>query len=89
MLAITGQVSSCLFPLANPPPVLNDPTKVGVYLGSGMTKIPYDAAKADGWAYVDSSDSAIEIAGDWCSMIQADGAGSVQIVFGCPNINVP
>jgi von Willebrand factor type A domain len=87
--AITGQISSCLFPLKDPPPVPNDPTKAGVYLGSSMAKVPYDAAKANGWAYVDSADSAIEVYGSWCSMIQADGAGAVQIVFGCPNIDVP
>ncbi len=87
--AITGQISSCLFPLKDAPPVPNDPTKAGVYLGSSMAKVPYDAAKANGWAYVDSADSAIEVYGSWCSMIQADGAGAVQIIFGCPNIDVP
>ncbi|HXU60834.1 MAG TPA: vWA domain-containing protein [Polyangia bacterium] len=87
--AITGQISSCLFPLKDPPPVPNDSNKTGVYLGSSMTKIPYDAAKANGWAYVDSADSAIEIYGNWCQMVQADGAGAVQIIFGCPNIDVP
>ena len=87
--SITGQISSCLFPLKTPPPVPNDPNKAGVYLGSNMAKIPYDAAKANGWAYVDSADSAIEIYGNWCSMVQADGAGAVQIIFGCPNIDVP
>jgi hypothetical protein len=87
--AITGQISSCLFPLKDPPPVPNDPDKAGVYLGSNMTKVPYDASKADGWAYVDSADSAIQIFGSWCQMVQADGAGAVQIIFGCPNIDVP
>jgi len=87
--AITGQISSCLFPLKDPPPVPNDPDKAGVYLGSNMTKVPYDASKADGWAYVDSADSAIQIFGSWCQMVQAGGAGAVQIIFGCPNIDVP
>lgn len=87
--AITGQISSCLFPLKEPPPVPNDPNKAGVYMGSNMTKIPYDPSKSNGWAYVDSADSAIQIYGSWCSMIQADGAGAVQIIFGCPNIDVP
>jgi hypothetical protein len=87
--AITGQISSCLFPLKDPPPVPNGPSKAGVYLGAGMTKIPYDAAKTDGWAYVDGADSAIEVYGSWCAMAQADGAGAVQIVFGCPDIDVP
>ena len=89
MEAITGQISTCLFPLSPPPPVLNDPTKVGVYLGSTTNKIPYDASKSNGWAYTDANDSAIEVFGDSCDMIQTAGAGAVQIIFGCPNINVP
>lgn len=89
MEAITGQISTCLFPLSPPPPVLNDATKVGVYLGSAMSKIPYDAAKSSGWAYTDAADSAIEVYGSYCDMIQTAGAGEVQIIFGCPNINVP
>ncbi|HZL21479.1 MAG TPA: vWA domain-containing protein [Polyangia bacterium] len=87
--SITGQISSCLFPLATPPPVPNDPTKLGVYLGSAMTKIPNDPTMADGWAYTDTNDTAVEVFGSWCTMIQAAGAGAVQIVYGCASINVP
>jgi len=87
--AITGQISSCLFPLSMPPAVLNDPTKLGVYLGTGMSKIPYDANKSNGWAYTDSNDTSVEVFGSYCDMIQTAGAGAVQIIFGCPQINVP
>jgi hypothetical protein len=87
MEAITGQISTCLFPLSPPPPVRNDPTKLGVYLGSGMARIPYDAT--NGWTYTDTNDSAVEVHGSWCTMIQAAGAGAVQIIFGCPSINPP
>jgi hypothetical protein len=87
--AITGQISTCLFPLGAPPPILNDGTKVGVYVGSNMTRIPYDATKKTGWAYTDTNDTTIQIFGSWCDMIQAAGAGSVQIIFGCPSINPP
>jgi hypothetical protein len=87
--SITGQISSCLFPLASPPPVPNDPTKLGVYLGSAMTKIPNDPNMADGWAYTDTNDTAVEVFGSWCTMIQAAGAGAVQIIYGCASINVP
>jgi hypothetical protein len=87
--AITGQISTCLFPLGAPPPVLNDGTKVGVYVGSNMTRIPYDAAKGNGWAYTDPNDMTIQVYGQWCDMIQAAGAGAVQIIFGCPMINPP
>ena len=87
MEAITGQISTCLFPLSPPPPVRDDPTKVGVYVGSSMTRIPYDAT--NGWTYTDTTDSALEVHGSWCNMIQAAGAGAVQIIYGCPKINPP
>jgi hypothetical protein len=87
--SITGQISSCLFPLGMTPPVPNDSTKLGVYVGSGMTRIPYDSKNLNGWDYTDGNDTAVEVYGSWCNMIQADGAGAVQIIFGCPSINPP
>lgn len=87
--AITGQISTCLFPLSSPPPVRNDGTKVGVYVGANMTRINYDATMTDGWAYTDANDTAIEVFGNSCAMIQAAGAGAVQIIFGCANISPP
>jgi hypothetical protein len=86
---ITGQVSLCLFKLGSPPPVPNDPMRLGVYLDGGATKIPYDGNMANGWAYTDTSDSYVQVYGDWCDKIQAAGAGAVQIIFGCPDIIVP
>ena len=52
-----------------------------------MTRIPYDAT--NGWTYTDLNDSAVEVHGSWCSMIEAAGAGAVQIIYGCPSINPP
>jgi hypothetical protein len=87
--SITGQISSCLFPLATPPPVPNDPTKLGVYLGPNLNKIPNDPNMLNGWAYTDTNDTAVEVFGSWCTMIQTAGAGAVQIKYGCMNIDVP
>jgi hypothetical protein len=86
---ITGQVSTCLFKLSSPPPVPNDPTRLGVYLNGGATKIPYDSGMANGWAYTDTSDTAVQVYGPACDMIQAAGAAAVQIIFGCPDVPVP
>jgi hypothetical protein len=86
---ITGQVSLCLFKLGSPPPVPNDPMRLGVYLDGGATKIPYDGNMSNGWAYTDTSDSYVQVYGPWCDKIQAAGAGAVQIIFGCPDIIVP
>lgn len=87
--SITGQISSCLFPLATRPPVPNDPTKLGVYLGPDLNKIPNDPNMINGWAYTDTNDTAVEVFGAWCTMIQTAGAGAVQIKYGCASIDVP
>jgi len=109
---ITGQAATCTFPLNPPPPVLNDPTKVGMYFpptgtpatcttttdcsggltcvsGICMTKVPYDTTMGNGWSYTDTNDTAAQAYGSWCDMIKASGANTVQIVYGCPLIDVP
>ena len=112
LATITGQAATCTFPLNPPPPVMNDPTKVGMYFpptgtpatctaatdcangltcvsGICMTKVPYDASMGNGWSYTDSNDTAAQAYGSWCDMIKASGANTVQIVYGCPLIDVP
>ena len=86
---ITGEASNCIFPLNPPPPVKDDPTKLGAYIaGSPDTKIPYDASKANGWAYTDANDSAVRST----ALVRHDqgaGADKVKIIYGCPLIDVP
>jgi len=109
---ITGQAATCTFPLNPPPPVPNEPTKLGMYFPpsgtptactattdcpSGqscvsklcMLKVPYDGAMGNGWAYTDSNDTAVQAYGSWCDMIKASGANTVQVIYGCPAIDVP
>jgi hypothetical protein len=107
---ITGQAATCTFPLSPPPPVLNDPTKLGMYVpasatptacttdcptgqscvnGFCMLKVPYDATMGNGWAYVDAANTAVQAYGGWCDMIKASGAKTVQVIYGCPLIDVP
>lgn len=87
---ITGEASNCIFPLNPPPPVKNDPTKLGAYIaGNPDTKIPYDATKMNGWAYTDDNNSAVQVFGAWCEMIKGAGADKVKIIYGCPLIDVP
>jgi hypothetical protein len=88
---ITGEASNCTFPLNPPPPVKDDPTKLGAYIAGSPsdTKIPYDATKANGWAYTDANDSAVQVFGSWCDMIKGAGADKVKIIYGCPLIDVP
>jgi hypothetical protein len=81
---ITGEVSGCVFPLSKAPPV---PDKIGVYVGSGMQKAP--RSPTDGWDYTDASNTTVEVKGSWCDMIKTAGANTVQIIYGCPLIDVP
>jgi hypothetical protein len=86
---ITGQASSCIFPLNPPPPVKDDPTKLGVYFTAGNTKIPHDPAAQNGWTYLDAENSSLQVYGSWCDMIKSAGSDKVQIIYGCPDIDVP
>jgi len=112
LASITGQAATCTFPLDPPPPVLNDPTKLGMYFpptgtpmactttnecpggqscvnSMCMLKVPYDGAMGNGWAYTDANDTAVQAYGSWCDMIKASGANTVQVIYGCPLIDVP
>jgi hypothetical protein len=87
---ITGEASNCVFPLNPPPPVKNDPSKLGAYIaGNPDTKIPHDPTKTNGWAYTDDANSAVQVFGSWCEMIKGAGADKVKIIYGCPLIDVP
>ena len=110
LAAITGQAATCTFPLNPPPPVPNDPTKLGMYVPASATpmacttdcpsgqscvnsvcmlKVPYDGTMGNGWAYVDSANTAVQAYGGWCDTIKASGAKTVQVIYGCPLIDVP
>jgi hypothetical protein len=110
MAAITGQAATCTFPLNPPPPVMNDPSKLGMYFpptgtpmsctttcpggqtcvnGLCMLKVPYDGAMGNGWSYTDANDTAVQAYGSWCDQIKSTGANTVQIIYGCPLIDVP
>jgi hypothetical protein len=57
--------------------------------GQCMLKVPYDGAMGNGWAYTDANDNAVQAYGSWCDMIKASGANTVQVIYGCPDIDVP
>jgi len=86
---ITGQASSCIFPLDPPPPVKDDPTKLGVYFTSNNTKIPNDPASQNGWTYLNADNTSLQVFGPWCDMIKSAGSDKVQIIYGCKDVDVP
>jgi len=76
--AITAAAVSCRFPLSARPP---NPDFVGVLIGAERVK--KDAARKDGWDYVDADLSAVELFGPACEKVQASGADTVNIIFAC------
>lgn len=82
--AITTVAQTCVFNFTKAPPV---PTKIAVKV-SGV-KAPADPTHADGWDYTDATNMAVEVFGSWCDMIKTTAANTVEVIFGCPNIDIP
>ena len=81
--AITSNVASCVFALTATPP---DPNNVRVTLDG--ERVNRDPGQANGWEYQDMGQTVIEVYGEACDLIKMSGADAVQIVFGCPDIDV-
>jgi hypothetical protein len=79
--AITGVVSTCLFPLNMKPPV---PSNIAVKVDG--TKAPQDTTHVDGWDYTSPELLAVEVFGSWCDKIKTAGANKVEIIYGCPGV---
>jgi hypothetical protein len=79
--AIVGQVASCTFSLASPPP---DPNNLGVYLDKHI--VP--RASTDGWILA-ADHLSVTFVGSYCDGIKAGSYRQVQVYFGCPNSELP
>jgi len=76
--AVTGQVVSCVFQFDKPPP---DPTNIAVNVNGA--RIDQDTSQAQGWDYVDSAYSGLELHGDACQAVKDASENKVDIIFGC------
>jgi len=83
LLGIATNIATCVFTLTARPP---DPDNVRVTLDSD--KVERDPARANGWEYQDAGQSVIEVHGAACDAIKSSSAANVDIVFGCPDIDV-
>ena len=81
MKVITGQVSTCLFPLNSAPPV---PDNIAVKVGG--RKAPEDPTMQDGWEYTGPDHLGVQVYGSWCDAIKTTNADTVEIIFGCPGV---
>ncbi|WP_438043995.1 vWA domain-containing protein [Sorangium sp. So ce128] len=78
LLTITGEISTCLFPLSGPPP---NPDHVGVFVGEQA--VAQDTTGTDGWNYTGPDMMTIKLYGSACEQVASSGAGSVKVIFGC------
>ncbi|WP_437682392.1 vWA domain-containing protein [Sorangium sp. So ce131] len=75
---ITGEVSTCLFPLSAAPP---NPDHVGVFVGDQA--IAHDPTGTNGWSYTGPDMMTIKLHGAACDQVASSGAGAVKVIFGC------
>ncbi|HKP55701.1 MAG TPA: vWA domain-containing protein [Polyangiales bacterium] len=78
---ITGQISGCTFNWDDPPPV---PENIAVKVGG--VKAPRDPK--DGWDYSSGDHKSIEVRGSWCDKIKTSAKNVVEIIFGCPDVEI-
>jgi hypothetical protein len=83
MLAIATNISTCTFTLTATPP---DPNNVRVTQDG--ERVMRDPARADGWEYDDAAQTIIVVHGPACDAIKGSAAANIEIVFGCPDVDV-
>jgi hypothetical protein len=79
---IAGQIISCTFPLAMPPP---DPTRAMVT--AGTTVVPRDPSHHDGWDF-GANNTTIQFFGEWCGVLSRGSVSGFQATFGCPPVGI-
>jgi hypothetical protein len=83
LLSIATNISTCTFMLTATPP---DPNNVRVTLDT--ERVMRDPTRMNGWEYQDAAQTIIEVHGEACGAIKASSAANVEIIFGCPDIDV-
>jgi hypothetical protein len=80
----TGLIKTCELQLEEQPPNIND---VYVVIDGELIK----QNDADGWAQSDpvTSPPTIVLQGATCEKLESEGAGYINVSYGCPNYNPP
>lgn len=83
---IAGTVSECVFALPEGEDI--DPDKVNVIIetADGPVEVFRDPAHLDGWDYVDSTQTKIQLFGPPCELYQSASGNRVVIVLGCETV---
>ena len=83
MLAIATNISTCTFMLTATPP---DPNNVRVT--QDTERVMRDPSRTNGWEYEDAAQTIIVVHGPACDAIKGSSAANIEIVFGCPDVDV-
>ena len=83
LLSIAEGITTCTFMLTATPP---DANNVRVTLDT--ERVMRDPTKTNGWEYEDPAATIIVVHGAACDAIKASSAANVEIVFGCPDVDV-
>jgi len=83
LLSIAEGITTCTFMLTATPP---DPSNVRVTLDT--ERVMRDPTRTNGWEYEDSAATIIVVHGAACDAIKASRAANVEIIFGCPDVDV-
>jgi hypothetical protein len=81
--AIATNISECVFELTATPP---QPDNIRVTLDG--TKIERDMSKGDGWDYQGPDQTTVEVYGPACERVKGSSSATVEIIFGCPDVDV-
>lgn len=74
-----GVIRSCDIVAEEAPP---DPDLVNVFIDGDV--VPKDSE--DGWQFGDSTNTFIQIVGSYCDELEASGASSISVEYGCPSV---
>jgi hypothetical protein len=83
MLAIATNISTCTFMLTATPP---DPNNVRVT--QDTERVMRDPTRTNGWEYEDTAQTIIVVHGPACDAIKGSSAANIEIIFGCPDVDV-
>jgi hypothetical protein len=83
MLAIATNISTCTFMLTATPP---DPNNVRVT--QDTERVMRDPSRTNGWEYEDAAQTIIVVHGPACDAIKGSSAANIEIIFGCPDVDV-
>lgn len=80
---LIATVGGCMFAVPDPPGTSGATSRDHISLLANGSAVPRDASHVNGWDYMDSSQTGVQVYGPVCDAIRAGSVASVTIVFNC------